>query len=453
MDNKMAYRIFIQSIRVFLQLAFFLILSLAFEIHPRISVRSFLIFFILMLIENLYAFKTIIVWEELKKQVRVHMEFLALILVNGGVSLNYKNTMNTVLIVLLFFIFNLFLLRILRRDFGKRLQKRLMIVGTGDSARVLTKIIVHNPFTLYNLIGYVKTDDMVNVEQDKVLCGIDDIEKCMEINDVDEVIIALPKATHNEMVKIHRKLEKNVDRIKYVSSLNGAVTYKSEAEDYGGMMLLSTDQIIMTPRQKIEKRLIDIIFGCIGFLLFGILYIIFGFKIKKEDGGKILFAHNRIGRDLEPFKMYKFRSMYVNAEDRLNEILEKDEKLKDEFYKTFKLKNDPRITKIGKFLRETSLDEFPQFLNVIKGKMSIVGPRPIVKKELEMYYGSEAGRKVFMVKPGITGMWQANGRSDVEDYDERIALDLYYIRNWSMWLDLVIIMKTIKNVVHKAGAY
>ena len=106
-------------------------------------------------------------------------------------------------------------------------------------------------------------------------------------------------------------------------------------------------------------------------MLFGILYIIFGFKIKKEDGGKILFAHNRIGRDLEPFKMYKFRSMYVNAEDRLNEILEKDEKLKDEFYKTFKLKNDPRITKIGKFLRETSLDEFPQFLNVIKGKIRI----------------------------------------------------------------------------------
>ncbi|MGL5056628.1 MAG: sugar transferase, partial [Fusobacteriaceae bacterium] len=116
-------------------------------------------------------------------------------------------------------------------------------------------------------------------------------------------------------------------------------------------------------------------------------------------------------------------------------------------------KNDPRITPAGAFLRKTSLDEFPQFLNVLKGEMSLVGPRPVVQKEVEMYYGTEMGQKIFQVKPGITGMWQANGRSDVEDYEERIALDLYYIRNWSLWLDIIILIKTVKNVLGKKGAY
>ena len=151
--------------------------------------------------------------------------------------------------------------------------------------------------------------------------------------------------------------------------------------------------------------------------------------------------------------MYKFRSMYVDAEERLQEMFTKDEKIREEFYKNFKLKDDPRITEVGKFLRESSLDEFPQFLNVLKGNMSFVGPRPIVQKEVEMYYGEEISKKIFMVKPGITGMWQANGRSDVETYNKRIALDLYYIRNWSLWLDIIITIKTIKNVISKKGAY
>ena len=453
MGSNIAYRAFIQVIRVVFQFAFFLGLSLFFEVPIKIAVGNFFIFFILMLIEKLYAFKTVLVWEELKKQVRVHLEFLALLILNELVFLDYKNIPEILMLVVLFFVFNLFLLRIFRRDFGKKLQKRVLIIGTGDSAKILTRVIVNNPFVLYNLLGYVKVDENIKIDAEKILCSVDELDKCVLDNEVDEVIVALPKAGHKKIAEIHRKLEKRVEKIKYVSSLNGAFTYKSEAEDYGGIMLVSTDQIIMTTRQRIEKRILDIVLGSIGFLIFGILYIAFGMRIKKEDGGKVLFAHSRIGRGLEPFKMYKFRSMYINSEERLNEILDSDEKLKEEFYKTFKLKDDPRITKIGRFLRETSLDEFPQFLNVLKGKMSIVGPRPIVKKELDMYYGSESGRKVFLVKPGITGMWQANGRSDVEDYDERIALDLYYIRNWSMWLDLIIVMKTIKNVIHKTGAY
>jgi undecaprenyl-phosphate galactose phosphotransferase len=195
----------------------------------------------------------------------------------------------------------------------------------------------------------------------------------------------------------------------------------------------------------------DIFLSFAGLFILGILILIFYKKIKK-DGGPIFFKHSRIGRDLKEFKIYKFRTMYVDAEERLQEML-KDEKKREEYYNNFKLKDDPRITPIGKFLRESSLDEFPQFINVLKGEMSLVGPRPIVKKELEMYYGGEIGKKVFQIKPGITGMWQSHGRSDVEDYGERIASDLYYIRNWSLWLDIVLLLQTIKYVLNRKGAY
>jgi undecaprenyl-phosphate galactose phosphotransferase len=195
----------------------------------------------------------------------------------------------------------------------------------------------------------------------------------------------------------------------------------------------------------------DIILSLGGIFILGILIIIFFRKIKK-DGGPIFFKHSRIGRDLKEFKMYKFRTMYVDAEERLKEML-KDEELKKEYYTNFKLKEDPRITTIGKFLRKFSLDEFPQFINVLKGDMSLVGPRPIVQKELNMYYGDEIGKKVFQIKPGITGMWQSHGRSDIDNYDERISSDLFYIRNWSLWLDCVILLETLKYVLYKKGAY
>ena len=254
------------------------------------------------------------------------------------------------------------------------------------------------------------------------------------------------------LAEIINKLDGKVNKIKFTPELNGTYTFNSNIEDYDGIMLVSSYNGMNRRTNRFLKRSFDIVTGIAGCIVLGILYLIYAPKIKK-DGGKAMFLHTRIGQYLKTFKMYKFRTMYADAEKRLEEMLSKDEKLREEYYKNFKLKNDPRVTEVGKFLRKTSLDEFPQFINVIKGEMSFVGPRPVVQKEVDMYYGEENSRKIFMVKPGITGMWQANGRSDVENYDERIALDLYYIRNWSLWLDVTITIKTIKNVIGKKGAY
>jgi undecaprenyl-phosphate galactose phosphotransferase len=194
----------------------------------------------------------------------------------------------------------------------------------------------------------------------------------------------------------------------------------------------------------------------IGFSLFAIVVTLpvmipIAVVIKLIDGGSIFFGHTRVGYRGKKFKVLKFRSMYIDADTRLKEILENDPKAREEWEKTFKLKNDPRVTPIGKFLRKTSLDELPQFFNVLKGDMSVVGPRPVVEEELTKYY-KEKAELYKSVKPGVTGYWQVEGRSDT-GYDERIRMDEWYIKNQSFLLDLKIILKTLKVMLTGKGAY
>jgi undecaprenyl-phosphate galactose phosphotransferase len=195
------------------------------------------------------------------------------------------------------------------------------------------------------------------------------------------------------------------------------------------------------------KRLFDIIVALLSLLLFVPISILVKISfLSLKDKGGIFFKQERIGKDGKPFVIYKFRSMVHNAEELLEELL-KDDKYKNAWDENQKLENDPRITKIGRYLRKSSLDELPQILNVLKGEMSIVGPRPLVEGELEAHGGSKLYWKV---KPGITGWWASHGRSDV-DYDERLKMEYYYIRNMSFKLDLICIYKTFIAVIKHKG--
>lgn len=443
---------------IILQFIFYFAVNKFFDVPDRIMYNTFFIYLILNFTKNMYSFKTILIWEELKKQLQVHTEFLLVMLVNDIAFWESKYILVHIIVGITFTFFNLFIIKFIRKICRKILEKRLLIIGIGNTAKNLTKVIRENDFTMYNLLGYISANNIEGVHQEvlvdksKILGTYEEIEKVIEEQNINEVIIAMPLADNAQMLEIINNLDGKVNKVKFTPELNGVYTFNSTVEDYDGTMLISSYNGLGKTMNKFLKRSFDIFAGTAGCIVLGILYLIVAPKIKK-DGGKAIFFHNRIGRDLKPFKMYKFRSMYVNAEERLQELLNKNEKLREEFYKNFKLKDDPRITEIGHFLRKTSLDEFPQFLNVIKGEMSFVGPRPVVQKELDLYYGAENSKKIFTVKPGITGMWQANGRSDIENYDERIALDLYYIRNWSLWLDIIITIKTIKNVISKKGAY
>lgn len=198
------------------------------------------------------------------------------------------------------------------------------------------------------------------------------------------------------------------------------------------------------------KETFDLAATISGGLLISPILLLLAVIVGIDNKGRIIFAHRRVGKGGKLFPCYKFQSMVPDAQKRLEEYLAENPEARKEWEESFKLTNDPRVTKLGAFLRKTSLDELPQLWNVLMGDMSLVGPRPIVTKEIERY--GDYIREYYMVPPGITGMWQVNGRSDTT-YEERVAMDTWYVRNWSVWIDLVYLFKTVKTVFTGKGAY
>jgi len=210
--------------------------------------------------------------------------------------------------------------------------------------------------------------------------------------------------------------------------------------------IVSNDLIIEKSTYKTRKRFFDFISSLIAIVVFSPLFLILGVMVKLDSPGPVFFGHTRLGKYGKKIKVYKFRTMVTNAEEILRNL---PSDMKREFEENFKFENDPRITKLGAFLRKSSLDELPQLLNILIGNMSVVGPRPIVENEIEKY--GIYGDKLLTVKPGLTGNWQASGRSDTT-YDERVQLDMQYIDKRNFWIDIKIIFKTVFVVLKKEGA-
>lgn len=257
-------------------------------------------------------------------------------------------------------------------------------------------------------------------------------------------------------LELKKLIDKNIykaDRVIFVPYID---SYElSQCQIYG---LSKTRSNLVVLKNKLKSKYRQIIHNVsnyiLALLLLPILLPIIGilaYLIKKESEGPVFFAHNRIGKDGRVIPTFKFRSMFKDSKERLEKLLAEDDEIRQEWETNFKLKNDPRITKIGAFLRKTSLDELPQIFNVLRGEMNFVGPRPVIQEELEKYY-KENSEYYLMVKPGITGLWQVSGRSDT-DYDFRVSIDKWYVINWSLWLDITILIKTIKVVLKREGAY
>jgi Undecaprenyl-phosphate galactose phosphotransferase WbaP len=214
-------------------------------------------------------------------------------------------------------------------------------------------------------------------------------------------------------------------------------------------MMLRVQNNLTRFSAKVLKRVFDVAAGGLLMLMLLPIFAILTMLVAK-DGGSAFFGHTRIGQNGRKFKCYKFRSMVLDADKVLKELLERDPVARAEWDKDFKLKNDVRVTRIGSVLRKTSLDELPQLWNVLRGDMSLVGPRPVVEKEIERY-GADAAYYL-LAKPGMTGLWQVSGRNDT-DYARRVFLDAWYVRNWSLRSDIAILFKTIGVVLHRDGAY
>lgn len=415
------------------------------------------ILIVIYIFKRMYYFETYLFWDELLNIIHSTAIYFSVILILLLLfSQEYIDLFRLLIVAFSFLLID----SIARYVYRKLLIKfklfstNVVILGTEELAQIIYDKIIEHPFTTYKIIGFLKYDEnKIIIDKNKIIGTLNNFDKIIEKINIEEVIIAVPNLSRIELSEIITKLERKVRKIKYIPDLHGLISFSNKINDLDGVLAITASQELLNPLNLLIKRFFDIILSLSGLIILSPVFLIIAILIKKKDKGPVFFKHKRIGKNLKEFEMYKFRTMYPDAEKRLNEMLEKDEKIKEEWFKHFKLKNDPRITKMGKILRKTSLDELPQLINVLKGDMSLIGPRPVVKKEIELYYGEEIAKEVFSIKPGITGMWQANGRSDVEDYNERISLDLYYLRNWSLELDFIIFLKTIKIVIDKKGAY
>lgn len=440
-DKSEKYLLIVSIAITFLYGIYSLNLSLGIDSLPLIKYQLAVGIFLTLFITNLFQFKSELYLTELRDSLKVSGLFTLLLLTVSNFSPELLSLEKSLFLGLGFLAILSLLLRFSKVFLRDILGQRVVLFGLKDRVEKIHEIINSNSSSMYIVTDIILTDTNLK--------NLDDLNN---VSSHDEIILAIPQLEDELSKKMFLRLDGKFRRIRYVPEIDGVFTFDSKVEDFDGELLITASENYFNPHQLKLKRVVDIIGSLIGVLLLAPIYFWARTKIRSEDSGPVFFAHSRVGMNLENFKMYKFRTMFVDAENRLEEMLE-DAEIREEYYSTFKLKNDPRITRIGEFLRKTSLDEFPQFINVLKGEMSLVGPRPVVQKEVDMYYGTDLGRKIFLMKPGITGMWQSRGRSDIESYKERIRLDLYYLRNWSLILDLKIIFRTIRMVLLKKGAY
>lgn len=332
--------------------------------------------------------------------------------------------------------------------------KDTIIIGGGKNAVDAYQAISSEPYLGLNIKYFICNQPCEEIKQLNIPIIIDDGKKNWEqlTQKSDQFILALEENQIDERDNWVRKLSKKLYRsISIIPTLRGLPLYSTDMTflfSYD-MLLLRINNNLAKRTSRFLKRFIDIVLSISLIIILSPLLISLYFLIRRESGQPI-YKHFRVGKNGKRFACFKFRSMVLNSNDILQEILENDPLAREEWEKDFKLKNDPRITKIGKWLRKTSLDELPQLFNVLQGNMSLVGPRPIIEEELK-FYGEDVDYYL-MAKPGMTGLWQISGRNNV-DYETRVYFDAWYVKNWSLWNDFVILCKTFDVVFKRTGAY
>ncbi|HFJ7736750.1 TPA: sugar transferase [Enterococcus faecium] len=338
----------------------------------------------------------------------------------------------------------------------------LVIVTSQKIAKNVVRNLKEKNYGMYKLSGVIVVDrDMygTTIGGVPVVANADNAAEYLLQNWVDEVFINVDESVPYPKELIARCSEMGLAVHMNLTKVSDSTRGKQFIGRVGDYTVITSSINVMTMRQAFIKRTIDILAGIIGCIATGVIFIFVAPVIYIKSPGPIFFAQERIGQNGKTFKMYKFRSMYMDAEERKAELM-KENKMSNNLM--LKMDFDPRIignkilpdgtkkTGIGQFIRSTSLDEFPQFYNVLMGKMSLVGFRPCLKSEYEKYDFHHRAR--IAMKPGITGMWQVSGRSDITDFEEVVKLDAEYIRNWSMGLDFRILFRTVKTVLHRNGS-
>lgn len=357
----------------------------------------------------------------------------------------------------LMFVFRLIWKKVIKAHNRKRknLPKTLVIISPDKAKKTVEKLLSgeYSDFDITGIVLDKNPDDLKEIEGVPVVCELSELDEFAKKEVFDEAFIFLPPSDTG--------IEKTVGTLLEIGTVIhigldswGNDLPNSYVERYAGYNLLTTSVSTAGVLHLMVKRIVDILAGIVGCIMTGILFVFIAPLIYKASPGPIFYSQERVGKNGRRFKIYKFRSMYMDADERKKELMAQNQMQGN----MFKMENDPRIIGsekgpgkgIGNFIRKCSIDEFPQFFNILKGEMSLVGTRPPTVDEVEQYDLHHRIR--LSMKPGLTGMWQVSGRSNIKDFEEVVKLDAYYIRNWSLKLDLKIILKTFVAVFKSDGA-
>ena len=335
------------------------------------------------------------------------------------------------------------------------LKRKVVILGANETGLLALKALRAEPNLGYEVIGFIDENHRqgrTSIEGIKVHGRFDHIERYLGMADIHDVVIALPDRDKGVLNALVTRLQHKAASVLYFPDYSGMAVMGTELRHFfhTQTFALEIKNNLAEPFNYYTKMLFDYVVGSLLFLALLAPLSLIALVIRVTSPGLPIYSHPRAGRNGMPFRCYKFRTMYQYADVRLQEILDSDPMARQEWEEYRKLKDDPRVTTVGRFLRSTSLDELPQILNILRGEMSLVGPRPVTQEEIDKYY-RESADLCFSVLPGITGLWQVSGRSD-SSYDDRISLDSWYVRNWNLWLDIVILIRTVAVVVKKEGA-
>jgi Undecaprenyl-phosphate galactose phosphotransferase WbaP len=323
-------------------------------------------------------------------------------------------------------------------------QRPTLIVGNGRNAREAAKALKSEPALGFEVLDFLDANRALQNDGEI-------LKKWAEVPSV-QFVLALEAKENDLRESILRKLVHwRVEDVSVIPAMRGVPLFGTDISYFFShevAMLKLRNNLRYWPA-RLLKRLIDLTVALVLLVLLALPLAYIAWLIRR-DGGAAIFAHKRVGQSGREFPCFKFRTMFVDAEQQLRTLLDSDPAVLEEWEREFKLRNDPRVTRVGQFLRRTSFDELPQLFNVIRGEMSLVGPRPVIRAELVRYgYNVEY---FLMVRPGMTGLWQVSGRNDL-DYETRVYLDTWYVKNWSMWYDIAILFSTIKVVMQGKGSY
>jgi len=422
-----------------------------------------MIFLIFLSYERLYV-KRISFWDEIKELIKALTISIVVVLAIATLGkLTEKISRLTIIFLGCYSILVYPAFRLIGKKVLYRIglwKENLIIIGAGKTGIEIAKGIEEERHLGYNIIGFLD-DDMNKIGRKieigngkyKIFGKIKNFKKFVSMLNISTVIIAIPSLSLERLSGLTNNVQRYTKRVLLIPDLKGIALVNTELYHLfmQQMFLLKINNNLKSLFNRAVKRSFDIVFSVLFLPLLLLIVGIIGLLIRLDSRGSAFLVQDRIGKNKKIFKCIKFRTMYVNSDEIIEDYFKNNNEAVEEWNRYKKLKNyDPRVTRVGRFLRKTSLDELPQIFNVLKGEMSLFGPRPYLPAEdKDMKDYSDL---ILLTQPGITGLWQVSGRNDLE-FEDRLKLDSWYVLNWSLWLDIVILFKTIKVVLKMEGAY